>query len=134
MIAVYLEGLALGAALIIAIGAQNAFVIRQGIRGEHVFVVATVCTLLDMSLIAVGSAGVGTIIAQNATFRSVTAVGGGVFLIGFGLFSVRRAWTASSDTWKDAEAGIKAGSGSSARNAILTVLGLSLLNRNTQAP
>jgi L-lysine exporter family protein LysE/ArgO len=128
MMSIYLEGLALGAALIIAIGAQNAFVIRQGIRGEHVFAVATVCALVDVILITVGAAGVGTLIAQNPTFRVAAAFGGGVFLIGFGLMSVRRAWMAHSDTWQDAENTIVPGSGSSRRNAMLTVLGFSLLN------
>lgn len=128
MVVVFFEGLALGAGLIIAIGAQNAFVIRQGIRGEHVFVVATVCALLDIALIAVGAAGVGTLIAQNPMVRAGAAWGGGIFLTGFGMLSVRRAWQANSDTWKDAEASIRTGSGSSARNAVLAVLGMSLLN------
>ncbi len=128
MIAIYLEGLAFSTALIIAIGAQNAFVIRQGVRGEHVFAVATTCMLVDISLITIGAAGVGTLIAQDATFRSGAALGGGVFLAGFGLISVRRAWLATSDTWRDVEGGFRAGSGSSVRNAVLTVLALSLLN------
>ena len=57
-----IEGLALGSALIIAIGAQNAFVLRQGLAGQHVFVVATVCFLSDVLLIGLGAGGVGTLI------------------------------------------------------------------------
>ena len=128
MFSIFLEGLALGAGLIIAIGAQNAFVIRQGIRGEHVFAVASACMLVDILLITVGAAGVGTLIAQDPVIRASAAFGGGVFLIGFGLLSIRRAWLATSNTWDEAEASIKPGSGRLARNAVLTVLGLSLLN------
>ncbi|MDP6730027.1 MAG: LysE family transporter, partial [SAR324 cluster bacterium] len=51
----FVEGLALGASLIIAIGAQNAFVIQQGILREHVFLVASVCTLVDAVLISLGA-------------------------------------------------------------------------------
>jgi arginine exporter protein ArgO len=58
-----LEGLGLGASLIIAIGAQNAFVLRQGLAHEHVLPVVVVCAACDVALIAVGIAGLGTIIA-----------------------------------------------------------------------
>jgi Lysine efflux permease len=53
----FLEGIALGASLIIAIGPQNAFVIQQGILHQHVFLAAFVCTLVDVVLIIVGAAG-----------------------------------------------------------------------------
>ena len=53
----FLEGIALGASLIIAIGPQNAFVIQQGILRQHVFLAAFVCTLVDVVLIIVGAAG-----------------------------------------------------------------------------
>ena len=81
-----------------------------------------------MALISVGAAGVGTLIAQSPAARGAASIGGGIFLTGFGLVSVRRAWMATSDTWNDAENSIRKGSGSSMRNAILTVLALSLLN------
>ena len=50
-----LEGFGLGAGLIIAIGAQNAYVLRQGILGQHVFVITTICAVSDMALIALGA-------------------------------------------------------------------------------
>ena len=60
----FLEGIALGASLIIAIGPQNTFVIQQGILRQHVFLAAFVCTLVDVVLIIVGAAGFGTLIAM----------------------------------------------------------------------
>ncbi len=55
----FLSGLGLGLSLIVAIGAQNVFVLRQGLRREHVLLVVTICTLSDAVLIAAGVAGVG---------------------------------------------------------------------------
>jgi len=75
-----LQGFALGGSLIIAIGGQNAYVIQQGVKGEHVFLVATICFLSDALLISVGAAGVGTLIAQDPTLRQVAAWGGALFL------------------------------------------------------
>jgi len=79
-----LQGFAIGGSLIIAIGGQNAYVIQQGVRGEHVFLVATICFLSDALLISVGAAGVGTLIAQDATLRQVAAWGGALFLAIYG--------------------------------------------------
>ena len=56
------SGLGLGLALIVAIGAQNAFVLRQGLRGEHVVAVVAVCALSDLVLIAAGVAGTGALL------------------------------------------------------------------------
>lgn len=79
-----LEGFALGGGLIIAIGAQNAFLIRQGVRGERVFLVATLCFLSDALLIIVGAAGIGSFIASDELLRSVAAWGGAFFLLVYG--------------------------------------------------
>lgn len=62
-----LEGFLLGAGLIVAIGAQNAFVLRQGLRREHVFAVTTVCWMSDAALIAVGVAGAGRLVKSHLT-------------------------------------------------------------------
>lgn len=85
-----LQGFALGGSLIIAIGAQNAFVIRQGVRGEYVFAVATLCFLSDAILMTLGAAGVGTLIATDPTLRSVAAWGGGLFLL---IYGGQAAWS-----------------------------------------
>ncbi len=81
------EGFLLGGGLIIAIGAQNAYLIRQGVRGQRVFFVATICFLSDAMLIVVGAAGIGAMIATDEMLQSVAAWGGSLFLIVYGLKS-----------------------------------------------
>jgi L-lysine exporter family protein LysE/ArgO len=87
--------------LIVAIGAQNAFVLRQGIRGEHVAAVVAVCAVSDIVLITAGIAGVGALIAAHATALSIAKFGGAAFLIGYGLLAARRAWRPSTLTPSD---------------------------------
>src|ERR1700755_1331829 len=69
-------------ALIAAIGAQNAFVLRQGIRREHVLPVVAMCTVSDMVLICAGIAGVGALVAAHPQALDVARFGGAAFLIG----------------------------------------------------
>jgi len=90
-----LAGLGLGLSLIVAIGAQNLFVLRQGIRREHVLAVVVVCATSDAILIALGVSGVG--LALTALPWLVTAVrwAGAAFLGGYGLLAARRAWRPS---------------------------------------
>lgn len=88
-------------ALIAAIGAQNAFVLRQGIRGEHVVPVIALCTVSDLILIAAGIAGVGAIITAHPTAVTVVKLGGAVFLIGYGVLAARRALRPSALTPAD---------------------------------
>jgi L-lysine exporter family protein LysE/ArgO len=83
-------------ALIAAIGAQNAFVLRQGIRGEHVVPVVALCTVSDLVLIVAGIAGVGALISAHPAAVAVARIGGAAFLIGYGLLAARRAWRAST--------------------------------------
>jgi L-lysine exporter family protein LysE/ArgO len=77
--------------LIVAIGAQNAFVLRQGIRGQHVLTVVALCTVSDMLLIAAGVAGFGLLVAAHPEAISVARFGGAAFLTGYGLLAARRA-------------------------------------------
>jgi len=86
-----LEGLTLGGALIVAIGAQNAFVLRQGLVRQHVFVVCTVCLAGDALLITLGAGGLGTILRADALILRFTAWAGAVYLIVFAIQSFRRA-------------------------------------------
>ena len=78
--------------LIIAIGAQNAFVLRQGIRGEHVAAVVAVCAVSDILLITAGIAGIGALIAAHPGALDIARFGGAAFLIGYGMLAARRAW------------------------------------------
>lgn len=130
MISAALEGLALGASLIIAIGAQNAYVIRQGVKGEHVFAVAMVCAFVDVALISVGAAGVGTLIAQSPLLRTLAAWGGAAFLVTFGLMAARAAIKASAESWEQADKGATQGkpTGKSLGAAMAAAAAFSLFN------
>jgi len=88
------EGFLLGASLIVAIGAQNAFVLRQGLRRRHVFAVATVCALSDAALIAAGIAGLGALVKQSPALLAGVTIAGAGFLSVYGLLSLRRAFRA----------------------------------------
>ena len=89
---VLLAGFGLGLSLIIAIGAQNVFVLRQGIRREHVLAVVIVCAVSDAVLIAAGIAGVGAVLSAIPWLVEVVRWVGAAFLIGYGMLAARRAW------------------------------------------
>ena len=91
VLAAALAGLVTGLSLIVAIGAQNAFVLRQGLRRRHVLLVVTVCAVSDLVLILVGVAGVGTLIRRAPTVLVVIRWCGAAFLAGYGLLAARRA-------------------------------------------
>lgn len=86
-----LIGFATCLTLVVAIGAQNAFVLRQGIRGEHVLVVVALCTVCDVILIAAGVAGFGVLVTSHPDAMTVARVGGAAFLIGYGVLAALRA-------------------------------------------
>ena len=77
--------------LIAAIGAQNAFVLRQGIRREHVLAVVSVCAVSDLLLITAGIAGIGAVITAHPQTVTVAKIGGAIFLFGYGALAARRA-------------------------------------------
>ncbi|GEL94465.1 LysE/ArgO family amino acid transporter [Cellulomonas composti] len=79
------------AGLIVAIGAQNAFVLRQGIRREHVAVVVTLCTLSDLLLVAVGIAGLGPLVSSHPAVLTATRWIGAAFLLWLAVAAVLRA-------------------------------------------
>lgn len=91
MITSALAGLGFGLGLIVAIGAQNAFVLRQGIRREHVAVVVAVCAISDVLLIVVGAAGVGAAIASHTTALAIVTVLGAGVLLTYAVLAIRRA-------------------------------------------
>ena len=130
-----LAGLGLGLSLIIAIGAQNVFVLRQGIRREHVFAVAAICALSDLALIVVGVSGIGAVLAAVPWLVEVIRWAGAAFLVGYGVLAARRALrpsgealVADGDTTEatdapepeDAEAGTPAASSGSGASASST--------------
>jgi L-lysine exporter family protein LysE/ArgO len=78
------EGFALGASLIIAIGAQNAFVLRQGLARAQVFLVAGLCSLADAALIALGAGAFAALVAALPALAAAAAWGGALFLLAYG--------------------------------------------------
>lgn len=86
-----MAGLVTGLTLIVAIGAQNAFVLRQGLAREHVGVVVAICALSDVVLIVAGVAGIGTIVEQAPTALTVVRWLGVAFLGWYGVSSLLRA-------------------------------------------
>ena len=96
--AIYLQGMLVGASLIVPIGAQNAFVLERGIRRNHALLVAGLCFLADAFLIALGVGGAGKVIAQSLTLQLLLTLGGAVFLLRYGWSSLVRAWQATTQT------------------------------------
>jgi L-lysine exporter family protein LysE/ArgO len=92
MMADLLAGFATSLALIVAIGSQNAFVLRQGILRSHVLPIVAFCALSDALLILAGIGGAGAVLRGNATLMTVTRYGGALFLASYGLLAARRAW------------------------------------------
>lgn len=90
-LAVFFSGLGLGLSLIIAIGAQNAYVLRQGARREHLTSVLLVCILSDIALILAGVAGLGVIIEYAPWAITAMRWFGAAFLLCYGLLAARRA-------------------------------------------
>jgi L-lysine exporter family protein LysE/ArgO len=85
------SGFFLGLSLIIAIGAQNAFVLRQGLRREHVLAVVAICALSDLVLIALGIAGAGIVFDRLPWLVEVVRWAGAAFLVTYGALAARRA-------------------------------------------
>jgi len=92
VITLILRGFGLSMGLIVAIGAQNAYVLRQGIRREHVLATALTCSLSDAVMFTIGAAGFGTLINQAPALTHITAWGGAAFLFYYGATAFRSAW------------------------------------------
>ena len=110
-----LAGLLTGLSLIIAIGAQNAFVLRQGLRRRHVGVVVAICAVSDVVLIVAGVAGIGTIVEQAAWVLEVIRWLGVAFLTWYGVSSLLRARDPEA---LRAEAGAEGSVGATAARAV----------------
>ncbi len=118
---VVLQGLLAGLSLIVAIGAQNAFVLRQGLRGEHVAAVVAVCTGADLALIAAGTAGLGALVGGHPGALAVARFAGAGLLTVLAVTALRRALRPGRlDPATDAPV--------AARTVLVTTLGLTFLN------
>ncbi|WP_174873220.1 LysE/ArgO family amino acid transporter [Vogesella oryzae] len=119
---VFLKGMGLGASLIMAIGSQNAHVLRMGLLRQHVAATVLVCIVCDMLLISAGVAGMGVLIQHSPLLLELARWGGAAFLFWYGL----RAWRAVLGNDSLAVAGGQ--SRIPLRQALLTVLAMTLLN------
>lgn len=117
-----LTGFGTGISLIAAIGAQNAFVLRQGLRRQHVWSVVLVCAVSDAALIFAGIAGLGFLISTAPWILNVARIGGALFLISYAMFAARRALRPSVLTVQEDATGTGRGP------VILTALALTWLN------
>ena len=117
------RGFVLSATLIIAIGAQNAFVLRQGLTRRHVFATALVCALSDAFLISVGVAGAGALFASSPLLTTIATWSGAIFLFVYGL---RSFWSALRPSSLEAEPGD--GQPQTLRATVLAALAFSYLN------
>ena len=120
MIALF-SGFLAGLSLIIAIGAQNAFVIKQGLLRSHVTLVVVVCSVADAFLIVVGIGGLGSVIASHPRVLEYVRWFGVAYLIWFGIKSIRSAFTTESLT-------IGATEKESSIKVLLTALTFTFLN------
>lgn len=118
----YVQGFALSAGLIMAIGAQNVFVLTQGARGHRPWFVAGVCTACDALLIAAGVGGVGALAAGSPGVSGLLALGGALFLACYGWRAFRNAVLGESLSLSEDAAR------PTARAILLAACGVSLLN------
>ncbi|WP_278237457.1 LysE/ArgO family amino acid transporter [Isoptericola sp. AK164] len=124
---VFLAGFGLGLSLILAIGAQNAFVLRQGVRREHVGVVVLVCAASDAVLYAAGGAGLGALVEQHPAVVDVARWAGAAVVLGYGALAARRAWRGEEGLTAAGEATVD-DAGRRLRPVLLTTLALTWLN------
>ena len=117
-----LSGLGFGLSLIIAIGAQNAFVLRQGLRREHVLPIVAICAVSDALLIGLGVGGLGTLLQYVPWLLIVVRIGGAAFLIVYGILAARRAFRPATLIAEDD------GTATPLWTAALTALALTWLN------
>jgi len=118
----YLAGLAAGAGLIIAIGAQNAFVLRQGLQRHFIGSVVAVCILADVGLILLGVAGMGLAVKQHPSLLEWLRYVGAAFLAVYGMLALRRAWQGESGLQPVGNAALSRG------RIVLACLAFTLLN------
>ena len=116
-----LAGLGTGLSLIVVIGAQNAFVLRQGILRAYVPAIVLICALSDLVLIVAGVAGIGVVVRAFPLAIELVSIIGGVFLIGYGLMAARRVL-------RPARLAADNGGVGSLRAAVLTGIALTWLN------
>ncbi len=118
----YVSGFALGLSLIFAIGSQNAFILKQGLKKQHVFALCLFCAISDALLITAGVAGFGVITAKYPNIVTIAKIAGALFLLGYGLQSLYASVSKSHALIEDNH------SVSSLKKSLLLCFGFTWLN------
>ncbi|MET9361626.1 LysE/ArgO family amino acid transporter [Streptomyces sp. NPDC006632] len=119
-----IAGFTTGLSLIVAIGAQNAFVLRQGVRRQAVLAVVGICAASDAALVALGVGGLGAVVTAWPAALTTVGLAGGGFLICYGVLAARRVLRPAAAQGLEA----KGASTGSVRTAVLTCLAMTWLN------
>ena len=122
MSSVFLQGFALGGGLIVAIGSQNAYVLKQGLKREYVLIICLLCALSDALLITLGVSGTGTLVADSEVLLTLVRIGGALFLVGYG---IRAAKAAFKGEYLEVD---QSDGASSLKSVVLTTLAFTYLN------
>lgn len=120
---VFMQGLGMGASLIMPIGAQNVHVIRTGIRGRHVLLTVATCVLVDITLIALGVSGFGAVVESSMLLLAACRYGGAAFLLWYGLRCLLSSWRGGAAPSLSGQE-----QSDTSQKALIAVLAMSLLN------
>ncbi|ABV87297.1 LysE/ArgO family amino acid transporter [Shewanella pealeana] len=118
----FIQGMGIGGSLIMAVGAQNAFVLKQGLRRSHSLPIAAICSFIDAIMITAGVAGLGHLILAFPLIKDIASIGGALFLIIYGYGALKSSF---SESRMESEEALAA---DSLKKAVLTTLAISLLN------
>ena len=122
MLLTFLKGFGTGGGLIVAIGAQNAFVLSQGVKKNHILLIPLICAVCDGLLISLGVTGAGALIASSKQLTLAAGIGGALFLFVYGFNAFRSAIKGGQMTINGETRGL------SLKKAVLTTLAVSILN------
>ncbi|GIU19034.1 MULTISPECIES: LysE/ArgO family amino acid transporter [unclassified Shewanella] len=118
----FIQGMGIGGSLIMAVGAQNAFVLKQGLKRSHSLPIAAICSFIDAIMITAGVAGLGHLILAFPLIKDIASIGGALFLLIYGYGALKSSF---SESRMESEQGLAA---DSLKKAVLTTLAISLLN------
>lgn len=122
-----IKGMLVSASLIMAIGSQNAFVLKHGLQKNHIFAICLTCFLCDFLLMSVGVLGLGSVLASNRMMSGILALFGAVFLAVYGALSFKNAFVSRSTLTINANQKNEH-SQNTLKNSVLATLAVTLLN------
>ncbi|ABZ76883.1 Lysine exporter protein (LYSE/YGGA) [Shewanella halifaxensis HAW-EB4] len=118
----FIQGMGIGGSLIMAVGAQNAFVLKQGLKRSHSLPIAAICSFIDAIMITAGVAGLGHLILAFPIIKDIASFGGAIFLLLYGYCALKSSF---SDSRMESDEALAA---DTLKKAVLTTLAISLLN------